>query len=402
MTRGWVLSLEEWQYDDKIHILRARVGDTTQRAVELRCRRALRDGEHSYPHPGVAVRPAIWAGELEKIEDKWATYAHNINIVPPGEQDVPPAWLRDPTSRPSREDRERQRRVTTATLSPFVDALARDTETLRAPWDDTWATVHHSATDRRARSAMYLLLHGALKCGAGLFYRETRGMARIPQDRRARAFCNHEGCPEEIPEDYTHIFLASPVAAAVWRWVATVGAALSIPALGTGTQALLCGVAPPLAGNQPRGGRVADQMLAEKLRSSTIYALYCAHQRDVLVGRGMASRQVVSMIYAGLARHFREDQYRVECAREGGLPVHMEGIPPDWFSGEPANLGEEDFAMRWCRPGLASGALAAEATFDMTPDSLGRVEEVHTRARRRLLAPEEGEDWEADNIEDGS
>jgi hypothetical protein len=108
------------------------------------------------------------------------------------------------------------------------------------------------------------------------------------------------------------------------------------------------------------------------------------------------------MIYAGLARHFREDQYRVECAREGGLPVHMEGIPPDWFSGEPANLGEEDFAMRWCRPGLASGALAAEATFDMTPDSLGRVEEVHMRARRRLLAPEEGEDWEADNIEDGS
>ena len=70
----------------------------------------------------------------------------------------------------------------------------------------------------------------------------------------------------------------------------------------------------------------------------------------------------------------------------------MEGIPPDWFSGQPDSLGEEDFVTRWCRPGLASGESAAGAVFDMTPDSLGRVEEVHTQARRRLVEPGDGGD----------
>jgi hypothetical protein len=77
----------------------------------------------------------------------------------------------------------------------------------------------------------------------------------------------------------------------------------------------------------------------------------------------------------------------------------MEGIPPDWFSGQPAILGEEEFARRWCRQGLASGETAEGAVFNMTPDSLGRVEEVNTRARRRLLEPGEGGDWEAGNDE---
>ena len=142
------------------------------------------------------------------------------------------------------------------------DVLAPPACSAPVPWSAVWKRLHDIELDRSHRVLAWRILHGSVRCGA---FRLHLGMT----DEQGAA-CPHAQCAASV-QTLSHMFLACPIAAAVWHWVCLVWAAAS-------------GLPPPpvfasvMLADDARSWFPPPAMrpLWTRLRLATLHALWCA------------------------------------------------------------------------------------------------------------------------------
>jgi hypothetical protein len=152
--------------------------------------------------------------------------------------------------------------------------------------------------------------------------------------------CTHPHCLN-VPETITHALIHCPLAASVTTWLCDLWDAVT----GGGNR-------PPrtvavLLGDDQRAWRPRDVGLWQRLRLTTLYALWQASRKRSMEGTPTNPASVVAKVVYGARSSMQQDWCRVE-----GDVRRFSRAPVNWFRGRDSSLSAAEFASRWCMGGV--------------------------------------------------
>ena len=227
-----------------------------------------------------------------------------------------------------------------------VDVLhvEADGRVQRPPWCAAYMSLRCSRLDRLTRHFGWLLLHGALRCGASL-------LARCCPESRAALFrevccvaacCSGGEDGDLVPplDSFSHLFLECPVVAPAVAWLRGLWARISE------------GPEPPLdvrvlvVGDhtvwRPAGGRRFEELWLH-LRLLFCRAVWVLHSRRAVHGQPFSAAAVASLTASWVGLAVRRDWLRV-CVTLGGVAA----LPSWCVVSQRYALSQDEFCDRWC------------------------------------------------------
>lgn len=298
-----------------------------------------------------AAWPKIWSFDsnddpnalsgLQDLEQKWAVYAHapvEQPIDAPDPADLPQfAWLDLQRVRPARP--APGERAPHPQAQPALGPL-------RPGFSKVWTRLGDKTLHRPFRITCYLLLHGALGCGA--FLHSVRRHLHL-QPAPQTATCHLQACASmDHLDTLTHSLLDCPASAPVVDWLLETWSQLSGIHLPRSPDLLLADDISHWPGPRPSAALLR---LWTVLRVTTLGALWQertasknntahAHLHD---GGASVIRIIVTMVREAIQRDWLRTQLDIRSLDDGAFCM-------DWWRGMDCSLSTESFTQLWATP----------------------------------------------------
>ena len=214
-----------------------------------------------------------------------------------------------------------------------------------APWRKAYIALRAPRLDRQLRYFGWLLLHGALRCGAcSLSWGGADNRAALFQECGCLADCC-ASLPVPPLDDYSHTFVHCPVVRPARQWLAGLWVRMGGAQLPDDARVWVVGDSDSWSpGDEP-------SLCALWLHLRLMYcrAVWLLHARRLKLRQQFSAAEVVALVVAWVRQALQRDWHRVGLSR-GDLQDL-----PSWCTGDTRfKLPVEQHELRWCRGGVVA------------------------------------------------